>query len=81
MTKSKVLQDEKWVEIDPKKDYTVLTNSFMVIQEGDGYYWFQKYASDLQNTYATFYSIMAEEVSEHKELTPKAKDGRIIVIH
>jgi len=81
VTESKVLQDGKWVEIDPEKEYTVLTNSFLVIQGGDGYYWFKKYGSDPQNTYATFYSIMSEEVLEHKELTPKEKDGRVVVIH
>lgn len=81
VTKAKVLQEGKWVDLDPEKEYTVLTNSFIVLKGGDGYYWFKKYGSDPQNTYATFYSIMAEEVSEHKELTPKEKDGRVVVIH
>lgn len=81
VTEAKVLQDEKWVDIEPEKEYSVLTNSFIVLKGGDGYYWFKKYGSDSQNTYATFYSIMSEEVSEHKELTPKEKDGRIVVIH
>jgi len=81
VTEAKVLQNGKWVEIDPEKEYSVLTNSFIALKGGDGYYWFTKYGTHAQNTYATFYSIMSEEVSEHKELTPKEKDGRISVIH
>ena len=78
---SKILQNGKWVEIEPEKVYSVLTNSFIALKGGDGYYWFKKYGTDPQNTYATFYSIMAEEASEKKELTPKGLDGRITVIH
>jgi 5'-nucleotidase len=81
VTEIKVLQDGKWVDVDPKKEYTVLSNSFITQKGGDGYFWFKKYGTDAQNTYATFYSIMAEEVDEKKELTPKEKDGRITVIH
>jgi len=81
VTEAKVLQEGKWVEIEPDKEYTVLTNSFIALKGGDGYYWFTKYGTDAQNTYATFYSIMSEEVDEHKELTPNKKDGRIVVIH
>ena len=78
---SKILQNGKWVEIEPEKVYSVLTNSFIALKGGDGYYWFKKYGTDPQNTYATFYSIMSEEASEKKELTPKELDGRITVIH
>jgi len=81
VTEAKILQNGKWVEIDPEKEYSVLTNSFIALKGGDGYYWFKKYGTDPQNTYATFYSIMAEEVDEKKELTPKEKDGRIMVMH
>ncbi|BAF72978.1 bifunctional metallophosphatase/5'-nucleotidase [Sulfurovum sp. NBC37-1] len=81
VAEAKVLQNGKWVDIEPEKEYTVLTNSFIALKGGDGYYWFTKYGTDAQNTYATFYSIMAEEVSEHKELTPGNNDGRIMVIH
>ena len=77
----KVLQEGKWVDVDVNKDYTVLTNSFIAQKGGDGFFWFSKYGKDFQNTYATFYSIMAEEVDEKKELTPKEKDGRLIVVH
>jgi len=77
----KVLQEGKWVDIDENKDYTVLTNSFMAQQGGDGFFWFAKYGTDFQNTYATFYSIMSEEVDEKKELTPQEKDGRLKIVH
>jgi len=81
VTDVKVWQNEKWVEIDEKKEYSILTNSFMAEKGGDGFFWFSKYGTDFQNTYATFYSIMSEEVDEKKELTPKEKDGRLIVVH
>ena len=81
VTEIKVLENGKWVEVDPKKEYTVLSNSFITQKGGDGYFWFNTYGTDEQNTYATFYSIMAEEIDEKKELTPGEKDGRLTVIH
>jgi len=77
---AKVLQNEKWVDIDSNKDYKVLTNSFIALKGGDGYYWFKKYGTNAKNTYETFYSIMAKELEEKKELTPKKADGRIVII-
>jgi len=81
VTEAKILQNGKWVDIEPEKEYSVLTNSFIALKGGDGYYWFKKYGTNTQNTYATFYSIMAEEINEKKELTPKGRDGRIVVVH
>jgi len=81
VTDVKIWQDRKWVEIDKNKEYSILTNSFIAQKGGDGFFWFSKYGTNFQNTYATFYSIMVEALEEQKELTPKAKDGRITVIH
>ena len=81
VTEIKVLEGGKWVDVDPQKEYTVLSNSFITQKSGDGYFWFNKFGTDPQNTYATFYSIMAEEIDEKKELTPGEKDGRIVVVH
>lgn len=81
LTEAKVLQNGKWVELKPEKEYSVLTNAYIAQQGGDGYFWFAKYGTDFQNTYATLASIMAEELEEKKELTPKEKDGRLIVVH
>ena len=81
VTEIKVLENRKWIDVDLEKEYTVLSNSFITQQGGDGYFWFNKYATDTQNTYATFYSIMAEEIDENKELTPGEKDGRLTVVH
>ena len=77
----KVLQNGKWVDVDPEKEYTILSNSFITQKGGDGYFWFHKYGTDARNTYATFYSIMVEAINEKKELTPKKRDGRVTVIH
>jgi len=81
VTDVRVLQHGKWVAIELEKEYTLLTNSFIAQKGGDGYFWFHKYGTDFQNTYATFYAIMAEEVDEKKELTPKEKDGRLTITH
>jgi len=71
----------KWIPLDEKKEYSVLSNSFIVNHEGDGYFWFKKYGTEMKNTFTTFYSIMAEHIHNHKTLTPKAKDGRIKIVH
>ena len=77
----KLLQSGEWVDLDPKKEYSILSNSFIVNHEGDGYFWFKKYGTELKNTYTTFYSIMAEAIDTQKVLSPKAKDGRLDIIH
>jgi 5'-nucleotidase len=73
--------DNQWQAIDPDRDYKILSNSFMVKKGGDGYFWFNKYGTDLQNTFASFYSIMADYLYTKKVLTPGEKDGRIEVVH
>jgi len=71
----------KWGDVKPEKSYSVLSNSFIVRDEGDGYFWFKKYGTNMKNTYATFYSIMAEFIDRHKVLSPKEKDGRLQILH
>ena len=77
----KVFQEGKWIDLDPEKEYNILSNSFIVKHEGDGYFWFKKYGTELKNTYTTFYSIMAEVIDTQKILSPKAKDGRLEIVH
>jgi phosphoenolpyruvate synthase/pyruvate phosphate dikinase len=77
----RVLEEDKWVALDPNKTYSILTNSFIALKGGDGYFWFKKYGSDFKNTYETFYSIMANAVQRRGELTPQERDGRLIVVH
>ena len=77
----KVLSDGKWQDVDPEKEYKILSNSFMVQDGGDGYFWFKKYGSDLKNTYASFYSIMADYLENKKVLTPAQADGRVVLVH
>ncbi len=57
---TQVFIDHQWQAIDPDREYKILSNSFMVKKGGDGYFWFKKYGTDLQNTFASFYSIMAD---------------------
>ena len=76
------IQDKSgtWKSLSPKKYYRVLTNSFLVDKEGDGYFWFRKYAKNVNNTYSTFYSILSEYVQNHKVVSPPAPDGRIKIL-
>ena len=76
-----VFIDGKWQAVDPEYEYKVLSNSFMVEKGGDGYFWFKKYGTDMQNTFASFYSIMADFLYKEKVLTPGKKDGRIEIVH
>ena len=72
--------DGTWEPLDPERDYRVLTNSFLVKQAGDGYFWFGRHGSDLENTYSTFYSILEEIVNNEGVLNPEPPDGRLKVI-
>jgi 5'-nucleotidase len=71
--------DGTWQPIDPARDYRVLTNSFLVNQAGDGYFWFAKYGRDRENTYSTMYSILEELVKREGVLNPQPPDGRLRV--
>jgi len=71
--------DGTWQPLDPARDYRVLTNSFLVDQAGDGYFWFAKYGRDRENTYSTMYSILEEIVKREGVLNPQPPDGRLKV--
>jgi 5'-nucleotidase len=69
-----------WKPLNPEKSYKILTNSFLVDKEGDGYFWFKKYAKKVNNTFSTFYSILTEYVQKHKKVSPPDLDGRIKIL-
>ncbi len=69
-----------WEPLKPEKTYTILTNSFLVDREGDGYFWFKRYGKNVKNTYSTFYSILAEYVQNQHEVSPPDPDGRIKIL-
>jgi 5'-nucleotidase len=75
-----VFRDGRWVSMEETERYRVLSNSFLVLREGDGYFWFRKNGKNPQNTFTTFYSVMAEYLEHEKNLTPPVADGRIEVI-
>ena len=77
----KILINGKWQPLDVDRDYMILSNSFIVNKEGDGYFWFNKYGTDLKNTYSTFYSIMVDFLGKKKVLSPGKKDGRLEIVH
>ncbi|MFH1502754.1 MAG: 5'-nucleotidase C-terminal domain-containing protein [Candidatus Eisenbacteria bacterium] len=70
-------EDGSWEPLDPDRMYRVLSNSFLVKHEGDGYFWFKQYGAELENTYSTFYSILAEIAGNEGVLNPGAPDGRL----
>jgi len=69
-----------WEPLKPEKTYTILTNSFLVDREGDGYFWFKRYGKNVKNTYSTFYSILAEYVQNQHEVSPPDPDERIKIL-
>ncbi len=71
--------DGTWQPLDDDRDYRVLSNSFIVDKDGDGYFWFGKYGHDMENTYSTFYSILEEIVGNEGVLNPGQPDGRLQV--
>jgi len=70
----------QWVGLDLEKTYRVLSNSFLVKEQGDGYFWFKRYGRNLKNTYSTFYSILAELAGHRGILNPASPDGRVTVL-
>jgi len=70
----------KWIPLDENKEYRVVSNSFLVNKEGDGYFWFKRYGKNLTNTYSTFYSIISDYINEYKKVNPPDPDGRIIIL-
>ena len=73
-------ENGKWVALDEQKSYRVLSSSFIVNYEGDGYFWFKRYGTKPKNTYSTFYSIISEFLNQNRELSPKPKDGRLEIV-
>ncbi len=67
----------------PLKDnkiYSVLTNDFLA-RGGNGYFWFKKYGINANNTYTTFYSVIASSIANNnKTLVIEKKDKRIETI-
>jgi len=72
--------DGQWQPLKADKTYRVLSNSYLVNQQGDGYFWFKRYGRNLKNTYSTFYSIMAEFIGNKGILNLGKADQRIVVI-
>ncbi|RLA69834.1 MAG: hypothetical protein DRG24_07855 [Epsilonproteobacteria bacterium] len=72
--------DGSLVPLDNDKTYEILSNSFLVNHQGDGYFWFNQYGSNKKNTYTTFYTVMTEAVEKSGILNPNNLDGRIKII-
>ena len=76
-----VLEDDgSWAPLDPDAMYSMLSNSFIVKNAGDSYFWFKRYGQSVKNTYSTFYSILAEVISNNEVLNPASPDGRVRIV-
>ncbi len=67
--------------LQDEKEYKVLSNSYLVNNAGNGYYWFNQYGKNQKNSYTTFYTVMVDYVEKNKIMNPKPKDGRLKVLH
>ncbi len=76
-----VLPDGTLKPLEDEKEYTLLSNAYLVTHAGDGYFWFKQYGTNPKNTYTTFYTIMAGYLEKHTVMNPKPVDGRLNVIH
>jgi 5'-nucleotidase len=72
--------DGTWEPLDQAATYRVMSNSYIVGDVGDGYFWFAEHGENLTNTYATFYSILAELAEDRGVLNPGEPDGRLEVL-
>jgi 5'-nucleotidase len=78
---AEVLQDDgTWAPVDPDRTYRILSNSFLVDHEGDGYFWFKAHGKHFENTYSTFASILTEIVGSEGVLNPPEPDGRLTIL-
>jgi 5'-nucleotidase len=71
--------DGTWAPLNEERAYRVLSNSFLVEKNGDGYFWLGRYGRAMENTYSTFYSILEEIVNNAGVLNPSGPDGRLAV--
>ena len=76
-----VLPDGTLKPIEDEKEYRLLSNAYLVLHAGDGYFWFKQYGTDPKNTYTTFYTIMAGYLEKHTVMDPKPVDGRLKILH
>ncbi len=71
--------DGSWQPLDPKRNYRLAANDFLVKMGGDRYFWFKKYGINIRNTYSTMGAVMTDYLRRHKVVNPKKPDGRITI--
>ncbi len=70
-------KDGSWQPLDPKRNYRLASNDFLVKLAGDHYFWFKKYGQGIHNTYSTMGTIMTDYFRKHTIVNPEGPDGRI----
>jgi 5'-nucleotidase / UDP-sugar diphosphatase len=70
----------KWTALDPERFYRVVTNSFLVNKNGDGYFWFKQFGNNFVDTRATVYSILSALAESDGYVNPGKPDGRLRVM-
>ena len=76
-----VMPDGTLKPLEDDKVYKVLSNAYLVTHAGDGYFWFKQYGVNPQNTYTTFYTVMASYLEKHNVMNPKPLDGRLKILN
>ena len=66
--------------LDPKRNYRLASNDFLVKLGGDHYFWFKKYGQGIHNTYSTMGTIMTDYFRKHTIVNPVGPDGRITIM-
>ncbi|MEA2116757.1 MAG: 5'-nucleotidase C-terminal domain-containing protein, partial [Thermodesulfobacteriota bacterium] len=71
--------DGSWQPLDPKRNYRLASNDFLVKLAGDHYFWFKKYGQGIHNTYSTMGTIITDYFRKHTIVNPEGPDGRITI--
>ncbi len=66
--------------LEDDKSYRILSNSYLVNNGGNGYFWFKQYGKNQKNTYTTFYTVMVDYIEKNKIINPKSPDGRLKIL-
>lgn len=56
--------------INPDAFYTVATNSFLFDRAGDGFFWFEKYGKQVDNTGKSLLEIIQDQLAKTRTLDP-----------
>ena len=68
-----------WCPLDPKRQYLLATNDFLVTRGGNRYFWFKQYGQTIHNSYSTMADVIRTYLQSNKVADPNKPDGRITI--